>query len=96
MSTTEESAETPLRLLRLTGLGARIRGDERSRSIEVYLAHHDARVVLALRRRVDVDDDDEPPSAYELDRRKAGGARLSVLARRRGGRSAPSVPPPGW
>lgn len=77
---TEESAETPLRLLRLTGLGARVRGDEHSRSIEVYLAHHEARVVLALRRRVDVDDDDDPPSAHELGRRKAGGARLSALA----------------
>jgi hypothetical protein len=76
---TEESAETPLRLLRLTGLGARIRGDETSRSVEVYLAHHEARVVLALRRRVDVEDG-EPPSAGELGRRKAGGARLSALA----------------
>ncbi|MEA2197771.1 MAG: hypothetical protein QOJ25_1822 [Solirubrobacteraceae bacterium] len=76
---TEESAETPLRLLRLTGLGARIRGDETSRSVEVYLAHHEARVVLALRRRVDVEDGD-PPSAGELGRRKAGGARLNALA----------------
>jgi hypothetical protein len=76
---TEESAETPLRLLRLTGLGARIRGDETSRSVEVYLAHHEARVVLALRRRVDVEDG-EPPSAGELGRRKAGGTRLSALA----------------
>jgi hypothetical protein len=76
---TEESAETPLRLLRLTGLGARIRGDETSRSVEVYLAHHEARVVLALRRRVEVEEG-EPPSAGELGRRKAGGARLSALA----------------
>ena len=76
---TEESAETPLRLLRLTGLGARIRGDEHSRSIEVYLARHEALVVLALRRRVDVEDAD-PPSADELGRRKAGGVRLSALA----------------
>ncbi len=77
---TEEPAETPLRLLRLTGLGARIRGDEHSRSVEVYLAHHEARVVLALRRRVDVEDGGEPPSAHDLGRRKAGGARLSALA----------------
>ena len=77
---TEESAETPLRLLRLTGLGARIRGDESSRSVEVYLAHHEARVVLALRRRVEVEDGGDAPSAGELARRKAGGARLSALA----------------
>lgn len=38
---TEEAAETPLRLLRLTGLGARVTGDDRSRSVEVYLAHVD-------------------------------------------------------
>jgi hypothetical protein len=76
---TEESAETPLRLLRLTGLGARIRGDESSRTLEVYLAHHEARVILALRRRVEVEDGD-PPSADDLGRRRAGGARLSALA----------------
>lgn len=76
---TEETAETPLRLLRLTGLGARVRGDDASRTVEIYLAHPEAGVVLALRRRVDVDDG-EPPSADELGRRKAGGARLSTLA----------------
>lgn len=72
---TEETAETPLRLLRLTGLGARVRGDD----IEIYLAHPEAGVVLALRRRIDLDDA-EVPSASELGRRKAGGARLSALA----------------
>jgi hypothetical protein len=76
---TEETAETPLRLLRLTGLGARVRGDDTSRTVEVYLAHPDAGVVLALRRRVEVADG-EPPSAAVLGRRKAGGARLSALA----------------
>lgn len=76
---TEENAETPLRLLRLTGLGARVRGDHTSRTVEIYLAHQEAGVVLALRRRVEVDDG-EPPSAHDLGRRKAGGARLSALA----------------
>ena len=77
---TEETAETPLRLLRLTGLGARIRGDDSSRSLEVYLAHAEAGLVLALRRRVDVEEGESLPTADELGRRKAGGARLSVLA----------------
>jgi hypothetical protein len=76
---TEEAAETPLRLLRLTGLGARVWGDDASRSVEVYLAHAEAGLVLTLRRRVDVADGD-PPSAAQLGRRKAGGARLSALA----------------
>lgn len=76
---TEEAAETPLRLLRLVGLGARVRGDETSRSVEIYLAHPEAGVVLALRRRID-SKDNEPPSAHELGCRKAGGARLSALA----------------
>lgn len=77
---TEETAETPLRLLRLTGLGARVRGDDTSRTVEIYLAHPEAGVVLALRRRIDAADDTDVPSAAELGRRKAGGARLSALA----------------
>jgi SWIM zinc finger len=76
---TEEAAETPLRLLRLTGLGASVTGGGSSRSVEVYLAHVDAGVVLTVRRRVDVDDDD-PPGGEILGRRKVGGARLSALA----------------
>lgn len=77
---TEEAAETPLRLLRLTGLGARVSGDDAVRTVEVYLAHGDAGVVLALRRRVEAGDGEDAPSAAALGRRKAGGARLSALA----------------
>ncbi|HVE46896.1 MAG TPA: hypothetical protein VNA57_09155 [Acidimicrobiales bacterium] len=77
---TEEAAQTPLRLLRLTGLGARVWGDDSIRTVEVYLAHQEAGVVLALRRRAEVEEGDEPPSAEALGRRKAGGTRLSALA----------------
>ena len=77
---TEEAAETPLRLLRLTGLGARVSGDDAVRTVEVYLAHGEAGVVLALRRRVESGDGEDAPSAAALGRRKAGGARLSALA----------------
>lgn len=77
---TEEAAETPLRLLRLSGLGARVSGDDAARTVEVYLAHADAGVVLALRRRVEAGDGERAPSAATLGRRKAGGARLSALA----------------
>ncbi|HEV2890195.1 MAG TPA: hypothetical protein VGX28_07435 [Frankiaceae bacterium] len=77
---TEEAAETPLRLLRMTGLGARVTGDDGTRTVEVYLAHPEAGVVLTLRRRVAVKEGEEPPTAGDLARRKAGGARLSALA----------------
>jgi hypothetical protein len=77
---TEEVAETPLRLLRLTGLGARVTGDDAVRTVEVYLVHGEAGVVLAVRRRVEADGDEALPSAGALGRRKAGGARLSALA----------------
>ncbi|MEW6155080.1 MAG: hypothetical protein AB1673_14015 [Actinomycetota bacterium] len=80
---TEEAAETPLRLLRLTGLGARATGDDRSRSLEVYLAQPDAGVVLALRRRAEASGGTggaPAPLASELGRRRAGGARLAALA----------------
>jgi hypothetical protein len=76
---TEEAAHTPLRLLRLTGLGARVWGDDATRFVEVYLAHAEAGVVLTLRRRVDVQDG-EPPTGAQLGRRKTGGARLAALA----------------
>lgn len=76
---TEETAETPLRLLRLIGLGARVRGDDTRGTVEIYLAHSEAGVVLALRRRVDTNEG-ETLSAADLGRRRAGGARLSALA----------------
>jgi hypothetical protein len=78
---TEEAGDTPLRLLRLTGLGALARGDDGSRTVESYLAHADAAVVLAVRRRVEPADDGEPLSGAELGRLTTGGIRLDALAR---------------
>lgn len=77
---TEEAAHTPLGLLRLTGLGAKLAGDDATRTVEIYLGHAEAGVVLTLARRIDVPEDAEPPTAAELGARKAGGARLSALA----------------
>lgn len=77
---TEEAAETPLRLLRLTGLGAVVGGDDGSRTVDVHLAHPEAGVVLTLRRHVPVAEGEPVPSIEDLARRKAGGARLAVLA----------------
>ncbi|MBO2450644.1 hypothetical protein J4573_26310 [Actinomadura barringtoniae] len=48
---TEESAETPLRRVRLTSLGCRVAGDEGERTAHVYLAQPDAGIVLTLKRR---------------------------------------------
>ena len=76
---TEEAAETPLRLLRMVGLGARVQGDESTRLVEIYLAHIEAGVVLTVRRRIDVAEG-ETLAPEELGRRRAGGARISALA----------------
>lgn len=77
---TEESAQTPLRHLRLTGLGANVTGDSESRSVEVYFAHPEARIVLTLHHTVTVADGAEPPSATALAARRTGSARYSDLA----------------
>lgn len=77
---TEEAAQTPLRHLRLTGLGARITGNDESRTVETYLAHHEARLVLALRHTTALTTGTEPPTATSLGARRTGAARLSDLA----------------
>ncbi|MFE3076145.1 hypothetical protein [Nocardia tengchongensis] len=77
---TAESARTPLKLLHLTGLGGRVTGDAASRTVEVYLAHPDARIALAVSRRVTMVPDETPPTAAELARRTVGGSRLSAIA----------------
>ncbi|MGW4891529.1 hypothetical protein ACWEQL_04570 [Kitasatospora sp. NPDC004240] len=52
-----EAGETPLRRVRLTSLGCRVRGSGERRTAEVYLAHADAGVVLTLRREWEVAQD---------------------------------------
>ncbi|MBF6489044.1 hypothetical protein IU431_33530 [Nocardia otitidiscaviarum] len=77
---TEEAARTPLRHLRLTGLGARVHGDDESRCVEVYLAHPEARIVLTLRHTIAVREGAVPPTAAALGARRAGTSRLRELA----------------
>lgn len=77
---TEEAASTPLRHLRLTGLGARITGDSESRTVETYLAHPEARIVLTLPVTTAIPDGSTPPSAAALAARRTGSARLGDLA----------------
>ncbi|MRH89691.1 hypothetical protein GFY24_19955 [Nocardia sp. SYP-A9097] len=77
---TEEAAQTPLRHLRLTGLGARITGDSESRTVETYLAHPEARIVLTLPYTTVIAEGAEPPTPAALAARRTGAARLADLA----------------
>ncbi|MGA5821157.1 hypothetical protein ACPC54_25220 [Kitasatospora sp. NPDC094028] len=75
-----EAAETPLRRVRLTALGCRIRGTATTRSAEVYLAHPAAGTVLVLRRGWDVPAEGRPPTGHALAARRIAGHRLDALA----------------
>ncbi|MFD6716363.1 hypothetical protein AMK25_12095 [Micromonospora sp. TSRI0369] len=74
-----EPAETPLRRLRLTGLGARVRESAGETAVDVVLAHPAAVSVLVLRRTYPVTDDGAP-TGHELAGRRVTGATLGALA----------------
>ncbi|WDQ01627.1 hypothetical protein PVK74_07520 [Micromonospora chalcea] len=76
---THEPAETPLRRVRLTGLGARVRSSGGEVGVDVVLAHPAAVSVLVLRRAYPVTGDD-PPTGRELAGRRITGATLGALA----------------
>ncbi|MEV4520809.1 SWIM zinc finger family protein [Micromonospora tulbaghiae] len=76
---THEPAETPLRRVRLTGLGARVRCSGGEVGVDVVLAHPAAVSVLVLRRAYPVTDDGTP-TGHELAGRRATGATLGALA----------------
>ncbi|WP_229072402.1 hypothetical protein [Actinoplanes sp. DH11] len=73
---TEESAETPLRRVRLDGLGARVHavGDDRRR-VEIFHAQAATGVVLVSHREWTADDD-----GPVLARRRVGGSTVGALA----------------
>lgn len=73
----DEAAETPLRLLRLVGLGARVTGEGPERRVDVYLAHPSADAVLTLRRDVTLPDD---AAVDAVARTRTNGLRLRDLA----------------
>ncbi|GAA2741968.1 hypothetical protein [Kitasatospora cinereorecta] len=75
-----EAAETPLRRVRLTALGCRVRSTASTRSAEIYLAHPAAGTVLVLRRSWDVPADGRPPTGHALGARRVAGHRLDTLA----------------
>ncbi|TDD66478.1 hypothetical protein E1293_39165, partial [Actinomadura darangshiensis] len=76
---TNESADTPLRRVRLAALGCRVAGTPESRTADIYLAHTGTGIVLVLKRRWDV-----PPgetlTGADLAGRRILGSPLSALA----------------
>ncbi|MFD0683374.1 hypothetical protein [Actinomadura fibrosa] len=74
---TDESAETPLRRVRLTALGCRVAGTADDRTVEVFLAH--GGTVLVLKRQWTVPDGDTLTGA-DLAGRRILGASLRALA----------------
>jgi hypothetical protein len=69
---TEESAEVPLRQVRLVALGCRVR----AAGADVFLAHPLTRTVLVLRHQWKVQEDTSPPAAA----RRVVGTTLGALA----------------
>ncbi|MER7791390.1 hypothetical protein [Streptomyces sp. NPDC097640] len=87
----DEPAETPLRRVRLTGLGCRITGTDTNgtdsegttaeRTAEVFLAHPDSGTVLVLHKRWPVSGaDGEPLTGADLATRRLSGVPLHTLA----------------
>ncbi|HXV93819.1 MAG TPA: hypothetical protein VD813_11005 [Pseudonocardia sp.] len=74
---TEEQAETPLRQVRLVGLGARVGGDADADTAEVFLAQPSTGVVLVLRRRWQRRPDRPTPA---VGARRVAGTTLAALA----------------
>ncbi|HEU5027570.1 MAG TPA: hypothetical protein VFV01_21805 [Spirillospora sp.] len=76
---TDESAETPLRRVRLTALGCRVGGTDRVRTADLFLAHAGTGVVLVLKRRWTVPDG-EALTGADLAGRRILGSPLRALA----------------
>ncbi|GAA2459546.1 hypothetical protein GCM10010191_94800 [Actinomadura vinacea] len=76
---TNETAETPLRRVRLTALGCRVGGTDEERTADVFLAHAGSGIVLVLKRRWAVTEG-QPLTGGELAGRRVSGAPLRALA----------------
>ncbi|MFT7841061.1 hypothetical protein Q5530_33415 [Saccharothrix sp. BKS2] len=73
----EEPAETPLRRVRLTSLGCRVRATAEDRTAEVFFA--DGGTVLVLRHRWPAGEDGRP-TGHDLAARRVRGTSLADLA----------------
>ncbi|MEU4427329.1 hypothetical protein AB0F81_42460 [Actinoplanes sp. NPDC024001] len=71
----EEAAQTPLRRVRLDGLGARVTAVDDERRVEIFHAHPASGVVLVSHREWTAEDD-----GPALSRRRFGGATVGALA----------------
>jgi len=76
---TDETAETPLRRVRLTALGCRVGGDDSERTADVYLAHTGTGIVLVLKRRWEAAED-QSLTGHDLAGRRIAGAALRALS----------------
>lgn len=75
----EEADATPLTLVRLTGLGARIGTEGDRRTLQLYFAQPETGMVLALQRDWALTEDHAPTGA-ELANRRIAGCRIASLA----------------
>ncbi|WP_328885921.1 hypothetical protein [Streptomyces sp. NBC_00316] len=76
---TREAGDTPLRRVRLTSLGCRVRGTAEALVAEVYFAHPGAGTVLVLRREWTATDGQEL-TGHRLATRRVLSTSLSALA----------------
>ncbi|MBR7837097.1 hypothetical protein KDL01_27720 [Actinospica durhamensis] len=78
---TGEPRTTPLRRVRLIGLGARVSGGTNFRTAELFFAHPQDGTVLVLRRTWPVEEEKQAQSGTgQLRSRRVGGAPLYQLA----------------
>ncbi|MGH3381445.1 MAG: hypothetical protein ACRDP6_42625, partial [Actinoallomurus sp.] len=75
----DEPGQTPLRRVRLVGLGCRIGGTLDERVADVYFAHAGDGTVLVLRRRWE-ETHETPPTGHKLAGRRVAGTSLAALA----------------
>ncbi len=75
----EEADATPLTLVRLTGLGARVGAEGDTRTLEIYLAQPETGMVLAVQRDWPVPAG-EALTGAELASRRLAGCKIGALA----------------
>lgn len=75
----EEADATPLTLVRLTGLGARVGSEGDTRTLELYLAQPETGMVLSIRREWPLTDT-EALTGAELAGRRLAGCKIGSLA----------------
>jgi hypothetical protein len=75
----EEAAATPLTLVRLTGLGARVAAAGDTRTLEIYLAQPETGMVLAVQRDWPVPQDGTLTGA-EIAAKRLAGCKIGALA----------------